>query len=433
MRSYTRMCCLVVTLLLAVSSFTHAATPIKSMVVFGDSLSDTGNVTFLLKSLRQEESPSYLVRPFKIFVINKMIDFAADHYVPQVVLDSGISIVTHFFDVDFAPLLATIVTKIRSIPVLPGEPYWQSRFSNGPVWNEYLTTMLGVDSRDTSKYSNQAFGGSWTMTYDHQLTVWNVIRHPIDTVKTLVVGKLIPPSLGITVQAYLMVHPQLDKDTVYFLLSGGNDFLNVLRFEDNYNPAVMSDYIDNMLESTTVIVKKLRAAGARQIIVLNLPRVGEAPKFVRTSDRDVLNRAVDIYNQRLKERVLQWQMDESDMTYVHIDIQSVLSEALAQPEVFGLTNVKDACIDVKFDMLHVINGSPFAGNYVLEYLQILHAHDPAFAENEKNYTLCDTPDTYLFWDEVHPTTRAHYFLAQAVCEQLQMHGYRSDCTVASKS
>lgn len=68
-------------------------------------MSDNGNTTHLLKSLRQEEDPAFLVAPFKIFVINKMIEFANDYYVPQMVLDAGISAVTDFLIMIWLPIL----------------------------------------------------------------------------------------------------------------------------------------------------------------------------------------------------------------------------------------------------------------------------------------------------------------------------------------
>jgi len=410
-----------------------ASTAVKSMVIFGDSLSDTGNVTHLLKSLRQEESAAFLVRPFKVFVINKMIEFADEHYVPDVILDAGIDLVTHFFDQDLGPLLASIVTKVNKVPVLPGEPYWESRFSNGRVWNEYLAPMLSIDPVSKKAYNNQAFGGSWAVTYDQQLTVWNLIRHPIDTLKSLVVGKLIPPSLGLTVQAYLLVQPQLDKDTVYFVFTGANDYLNVLRFEDNYNPAVMSTYIDNVLDGLTASVRKLTNAGARHVVVMGLPEIGEVPKFVYTMDRSVLNAAIQQHNIRLATRLAEWTQSNIDVDFLYIDLQPVMQRALDNPAQFGFSNVKDPCIDVKLPMFDSFAKSPFAGNYVLEYQQVLNYRDANFADDEKNYTVCSTPENYLFWDEVHPSTKAHRYLANEICEKMKAHGYQINCITPANS
>ncbi|CEK12073.1 lysophospholipase/glycerophospholipid:cholesterol acyltransferase PlaC [Legionella hackeliae] len=421
----TRMCSWLCVLIFCPVVF--ATTPVKSMVIFGDSLSDNGNTTHLLKSLRQDESPAYLVRPLKIFVINKMEEFAYDYYVPQMVLDTGVSIVTEFFDTEFGPFLANLVGKVRKVPVLPGEPYWQNHFSNGRVWNEYLASMLGLDREDIHYYDNQAFGGSWAVTYDYQVTTWNLIRHPLGTLKTLIVGKLIPPSLGLTVQAYLLMNSSLDEKAVYFVFTGANDYLNVLFFEDNYNPAVMSAYIDNVIDGLGAGVRKLVKAGARHVVIMGLPDIGSAPKFVNTTDKAVLAAAMQQHNERLQKRVEEWHTAYPEVDFLYVDIQQFLQKALVDPQKYGFSNITDACIDVKFPMFGAFANSPFARNYVLQYAQVLQYRDRQFGPDEKNYHICDAPEGYLFWDEVHPTTRAHHFLAYEICEVMKEHGYQTEC------
>lgn len=427
---HNRMCRWLSLVLLCVPLLTNASTPVTSIVVFGDSMSDTGNTTHLLKSLRQEESPAFLVAPFKSFVINKMIDFANDYYVPQMVLDAGIGVVTDFFDTELAPYIANLVSRVKLVPILPGKPYWNSRFSNGRVWNEYLAEMLSIPMVDEAFYTNKAFGGSWGATYDYQLTVWNLIRHPIGTIKTLIVGKLIPPSLGLTVQAYLLGNRSLDNQSVYFIFSGFNDYLNILQFDDNYNPTVMSVYVDNVLDGLSSAVQKLEHAGAARFVIMGIPHLGDMPKFVNTPDRDVLNAAADQHNARLEKRVADWQKLYPKADFLFINTEQSLDSALANPAKFGFTNVKDACIDVKFPMLGAFANSPFARNYVLQYAQVIHYKDKQFAPGDTNYTVCDTPEQYLFWDEIHPSTRAHNFLAYEVCSAMKQHGYSVNCRSA---
>ncbi|HAZ7572923.1 SGNH/GDSL hydrolase family protein [Legionella sp. PATHC032] len=422
-----RICRCLFIILLSLPLVGFTSIPVKSIVVFGDSLSDNGNTTHLLKSLRQEEDPAFLVAPFKIFVINKMIEFANDYYVPQMVLDAGISAVTDFFDHDLAPYVANLVSKVKLVPVLPGKPYWKNRFSNGRVWIEYLAEMLSIQKSDEEVYLNKAFGGSWSATYDYQLTVWNLIRHPLGTIKNLIVGKLIPPSLGLIVQAYLLEHEQLSDETLYFIYSGSNDYINVLFFEDNYNTEVMSTYIDNVLDGMSSAVLKLANAGARRFVIMGIPHVGDTPKFVKTTDRDVLNAAVDLHNERLAKRVDAWKERYPTADFLFVNTEQYLKKAFENPEKYGFYNVKDACIDVKFPMFNAFIHSPFARNYVLQYTQVLQYRDKQFAPGENNYHMCNEPEDYLFWDEIHPTTRAHNYLAYEVCLAMEEHGYEVTC------
>lgn len=424
----TRMCRWFFVFLLSLPLIAFAATPVKSMVIFGDSMSDIGNTTHLLKSLRQEEDPAFLVEPFKIFVLNKMVEYANDYYVPQVVLDSGIAVVTEFFDHDLGPYIANLVGKVKLVPLLPGKPYWNAHFSNGRVWNEYLAEMMAIPQNNKDTYLNRSFGGSWTATYDYQLTVWNLIRHPLGSIKNLIVGKLVPPSLGLTIQAYLLEHQKLSDETVFFLFSGNNDYINVLYFEDNYNTAVMSTYIDNVIAGMGASVSKLMQAGARRFVVMGVPHLGDTPRYKQTADRDVLNAAADVHNERLRNRLQEWQKLYPDADFLFIDMGEYFERVLKNPDVYGFTNTTQACIDVKLPMYDAFRSSPFANNYVLRYAQVVNYRAEHFAAGDKNYHVCNTPESYLFWDEIHPSTRAHSVLAYEVCQSMRYHGYSVTCS-----
>lgn len=428
-----RLCSWLALIIFCLPLSLFADQPVNSMIIFGDSLSDTGNTSHLLKSLRQDEDPAYLVTPLKVFVISKMEDFADKYQVPQMVLDSGIEIVSHFFDGELGPFLAALITKIKSVPVLPAEPYWQARFSNGPVWNEYLAPMLAVDRENVLVFNNQAFGGSWAATYDYQLTVWNLIHSPLGTLKNLIVGKLIPPSLGLVVQAHLLTSRESNDSTVYFIFTGANDYLNALFFEDNYNPSVMSSYIDNVLASMEASIDKLTKSGARHLIIMGLPALGETPKYVYSSDKMMLNTVVSLHNQRLQQRLEQWQKDSPEIDFLYIDIQMILAKALTNPDVFGFSNTTQACIDIKSTTFYDLVNSPFASNFVLQYAQLLQYRDPQFIADERNYHICDGPEHYLFWDDIHPSTQAHFYLANEICGAMQAHGYRVLCQMPVKT
>lgn len=428
MLKYHRMCyCLLVGLLiLPLSSL--ASIPVKSMVVFGDSLSDIGNTTHLLKSLRQEEDPAFLVAPFKAFVMNKMIDYADEFYVPQIALDTGLAVVSHFFDNELAPYITHLVAQVKLVPVLPGRPYWKSRFSNGRVWNEYLAQMWSIPKEDEDSYLNQSFSGSWATTYDYQLTAWNLIRHPIGSIKSLIVGKLVPPSLGLSVQSYLLDHPVSNEESVFFIFSGGNDYLNVLAFEKNYEQASMSQYIDNVIEGLNAAVLKIKHSGGARFVIMGLPHLGDIPKFIHTTDREVLNAATDSHNERLRQRVEAWKASYPECDFLFIDTQDYMARAASNPQEFGFANTTDACIDITFPMLKQFAPSLFANNFVLQYAQVLQYQDKRLSFGERNFQVCRTPNDYLFWDAVHPSTRAHHHLAVELCMAMKAHGYDVSCS-----
>lgn len=423
---------MMLTLIISVLPFSLWATqsermPIKSMVIFGDSLSDNGNLTHLLKSLNMEEDPAYLVNPLKTFVFRKMDDFANDYYVPASVLMSGKKLVQEFFDIELAPILAGMIGVIKKVPSFPEPPYWDHHFADGYVWNEKLAIQLGLNLKDETEYYNYAYGGSWASTYDHQLTVWNLIRHPIWSLQNLVQGKLIPPSLGLEVSGYLLENGNVSSDKVYFLFSGGNDYLNMLYFEDNYEPSKMSSYVDYVIGGITYSSEKLIEAGATHLVLLGIPDIGSTPRFNRTSDHDVLTRVSDIHNERLEVAVKKLRDKYPEVTFSFVNIKGILDGLLEKAGEYGITDTTHACIDVPLPGYAFTPASPhfkaFGNNYVLEYMQYMHVPDGK-GGFRRNFHECAEPKHYAFWDEVHPTAKVHEVLASEIGKVLSQDGYR---------
>lgn len=400
--------------------------PIKSMVIFGDSLSDNGNLTHLLKSLNMEEDPAYLVNPLKTFVFRKMDDFANDYYVPASVLMSGKKLVQEFFDIELAPILAGMIGVIKKVPSFPEPPYYKHHFADGYVWNEKLAQKLGLNLKDEDEYYNYAYGGSWSATYDHQLSVWNLIRHPIWSLQNLIQGKLIPPSLGLEVSGYLLNNGSVSPDKVYFLFAGGNDYLNMLNFEDNYNPSNMSNYVDYVVGGITYSSEKLIQAGATHLVLLGIPDIGSTPRFNQTSDSEILTKVSDIHNERLAKAVAKLREKYPELTFSYVNIKGILDGMIDKAEDYGITDTKHACIDVPLPGYAFTPLSPhfkaFGNNFVLEYMQYMHVPDGK-GGFRPNFHECAEPSHYAFWDEVHPTSKVHEVLADEIGKVLSHDGY----------
>jgi phospholipase/lecithinase/hemolysin len=422
---------MILVLMLSVTPFTlwaegQGKTNISSMVIFGDSLSDNGNITHLLKSLNMEEDPAYLVNPLKLFVYRKMDDFADAYYVPASVLMAGKKMVQEFFDIELAPILASMVGVIKKVPSFPEAPYWEHHFADGYVWNERLALKLGLNLKDEDQYYNYAYGGSWAATYDHQLTTWNLIRHPVWSLQNLVQGKLLPPSLGLEVSGYLMERGTVSKDKVFFLFAGGNDYLNMLNFEDNYNPSSMSDYVDYIVDGIIYSSERLVKAGASHLVVLGVPDIGSTPRFNRTSDSEILTKASSLHNERLGKEVQKLREKYPEVTFSYVNIQAVLDTLLVKAKEYGITDTKHACIDVPLPGYAFTPFSPhhkaFGNNFVLEYMQYMHVSDGK-GGLRPNFHECNEPKHYAFWDEVHPTARVHQVLADEIGKSLVKDGY----------
>ncbi len=422
---------------MTVASWMSCATPVavekaevKSMVVFGDSLSDNGNTSHLLKSLRQVDDPAFLVSPLKNFIFRKMDDFANDYYIPASVLMAGKKLAQEFFDIELAPFLASIVGVIRTVPIIPEDPYWQHHFSDGMVWNEDLAKTLGINLKDPDEYYNNAFGGSWGATYDHQLTTWNLIRHPVLSIQNLISGKLIPPSLGLEITGYLLNFGKADPSKTYFIFAGGNDYPNMLNFEDNYNPAYMTKYVDYVVEGITYSTERLIKAGAKKVVIFGVPDIGITPRFNHTLDAEYVTKACNWHNERLQDEIdaMKKKYEEVKFTFVHT--QNVFRSLFKRAAANGITNTEDACIDVPLPGYAFTAAAPshkaFGYNYVLEYTQYLKKSD-GFGGFVSNVDMCAGPAKYAFWDQVHPTKIVHKGLSEEVCNIMKADGYKLAC------
>lgn len=435
------MMCLrfILPLFLFLTCSVQAATPMPSMVILGDSLSDTGNVYVLLKSLRNESDPAYLVEPLRAYLDQRLDNFAKEHHnVPGV--QTGVNDLKHFMNEHLAgavgEVIATVISKTSNVPVIPPPPYWNAHFSNGLVWNEYLADMQELDRNDEKQFLNRAFGGSWSVTMDHEFSLWEILWHPSKIQKQildLVNGKLIPPSFGLINSAYLTEHPNLNPKTVYFIFYGGNDYLNALNFEKNYEKANLAHYVENVVSSIKNGTDNLIKQGAKQIVIIGMPKVGNTPRFKFTDKSSLLNMATKWHNAGLQKMVLDLQAQHSDIKINFIDLASIFDEMLDNPKQYGFTDVNHACTDATLGPEAAAVTMPgeeepmFANNYVLQQALAFHRAGPQMLGAAPSYTVCNQPNEYAFWDQVHPTTASHKLIAQKICESMVKQGYQLNC------
>jgi phospholipase/lecithinase/hemolysin len=233
----------------------------------------------------------------------------------------------------------------------PSPPYFAGRTSNGPVWVEYLAPHLGLPvptaSRlDGTNATNYAYHGA------------------------SVVGGTAVPSVENQVTTYLAGNtPAPDDLFVYW--GGTNDFL-----AGQLNATVPATAAADQIAS-------LAAAGAKNILVLNLPPLGETPA-VRNDPlrRAVANSLATTFNQTLASELGDLRATLSpDVTLTEFDVHALFTQIFANPSSFGLTNVTAPALTL----------SPIP-------------------------TVVPNPDQYLFWDTGHPTTAAHLILASAIPE-----------------
>lgn len=237
---------------------------------------------------------------------------------------------------------------------VPLPPYDNGYFSNGPVWVQTLASELGLP--DTVASSN---GGS---NY-----AWGSARTGIDIDTGL--GVIIP-SLRSQADDFLATSgPTIDSTGLYVVWGGGND--------------VLQGDVSTTAADIAGIVTDLAAAGATDFLIPNLPDIGQTPGSVDAglvAERTALSLE---HNAALALAIDGLMVALPDITIHFFDVFSLFAQLVADPAAQGFDNVTDRC----FEGLSGIGGGG---------------------------AVCVDPDTYLFWDDVHPTARAHAILGQVV-------------------
>lgn len=252
----------------------------------------------------------------------------------------------------------TVTTGLAPlVPPTPGPFYFNGRFSNGPNYTETLSAGLGLGPVAPSVLAgnNYAYGGA------------------------LATGTPFPTSIVVQdvddqVAQYLAAHPVGSPTALYVVYAGSNDL--------NTNPADVATPVDSLAES----IARLYAAGARQVLVPNLPLLGLVPRNNGNPAQAAAANAVTAqFNAALAAALDDLQAARPDLTLYRLDVAGLFAAVVADPAAYGLTNVT----------------APAA---------------PGLEPGDQTYDtalLAPNPDQYLFWDDLHPTRAGHALLGRA--------------------
>jgi phospholipase/lecithinase/hemolysin len=262
----------------------------------------------------------------------------------------------------------------------PPPPYYNGQFSNGPVAVEYLWNLYSPSNPFALKPSlsggtNYAIGGATTGTVNYN-TVSASVPPPLQPAYS---------SLGAQWQldTFAAQAPTFDPATslfvvwlfpndVFYTLDTGN-----LSGQVNGSPGG-PNLVANGIANILATVQTLAALGAEHFLVPNMPDLGTTPfgRSLAPADTVALSLLSNAFNLNLAAALTA--LDGAMAAeIVQADVAAMLAAIEANPAAFGYTNTTDACV------YNLQNG------------------------------LCNPSNwhSWLFWDEVHPTTSTHEYLA----------------------
>lgn len=250
----------------------------------------------------------------------------------------------------------------------PPPPYAASRYSNGPtaveyLWDSYNPGNQGGFTPSTQGGTNYALGGATTGTFNFNLINPNVP----DALKPYFAGQG-----GIADQVAQFstgCNGCFVPATSLFVVWGfPNDVFANAAF--GLPPATL---IGNGITNITNAILTLASEGATHFLVPNMPNLGVTPSFNGTALAPGLTQLTQFFNAALANALTLLDQALQSAEIVQFDTYGSFEAMRANPGAYGFTNVTDQCVE------NLLNGQ------------------------------CN-PDTWLFWDGVHPTTAGHRLL-----------------------
>ena len=265
----------------------------------------------------------------------------------------------------------------------PPSPYDNGQYSNGPVAVEYLWQAYNPGSTSFTPSlaggTNYAIGGATSGLANY------------NSVNPSAPGFVQPAydNLGNNwqLQTFTAQHPVFDPATSLFVVwLFPNDLFNYAQTGQLPGTATGSpggagtveQLIANGVGNILTTVQYLASLGAQHFLVPNMPDLGNTPGYVATpgaAEMTALSMAFDLYlGQGLT--VLDAALTSAEI--VQFDTFGVLNRILANPGAYGFEFTDKACVD------NLASGLCNPGNW----------------------------DKWVFWDSVHPTTKAHAILGR---------------------
>lgn len=261
----------------------------------------------------------------------------------------------------FRPLLPASVRPVTG----------QFTTNPGLVWSQYLADFYGTGAAPNGNGqtgTNYAAGGA---------------RVGINSTGAL--GPI--PSLATQVTNYLAANGgRADSRALFTVWGGANDLFAITNA--GANPTTT---ITNAVTSEIGIVAQLQNAGAKYILVATVPDLGLTPAFraLGPTAQAQGTALTTTYNSSLFSGLA-----SNGLRVIPLDTFNLIREITASPAAYGFSNIAGTACQPQITA-------------------------NSLTCNPTSYVTPDAPNTYLFADGVHPTSRAHQILSQYAVSVLE--------------
>ena len=236
----------------------------------------------------------------------------------------------------------------------PAPPFVGGRFSNGPIYAEVIAQELGLTAATPSRLGGNNY--AWAGAYSGED-------------RSELGGLLTIPSVRSQVAAYLAsAGGAADPAALYVFYPGGSDVDSFL--DQGLDASSGAAAVSAAVAAAGEALQALADAGAAKILVPNVPDMNSTPQHAGKPGATELSIQ---YNTEFK----------------------VLIDGISGPDI------------VYFDNFAFTNQA--RSDYAVSDVECF---------NEGTGSVCEDPENYLFFDDLHPTTLAHRSLGLAMVAAL---------------
>jgi phospholipase/lecithinase/hemolysin len=259
--------------------------------------------------------------------------------------------------------------------LIPGAPYVGGHFSNGPTWVEDLSLKLGLGTLSPSDLGGTDFavGGATTgdavypLDLDYQVAAFQAYAAAAKLNSTFLNGAL------------------------YTLDIGANDILDALS-----HPSTADTVVTNAANSAAAEVRQLHTDGARNLLFYEVPNLGLTPDVTAegAAAQTLASSLARLFNATVLDDLAPLETGAGALKLFDLDTYDRLTDVVANPKLYGFTNVSDPCWTGSF--------FGYAGSPNGKLCSLLPA-----VQNQ-----------YLFWDGLHPTEAGQLLTANFAYDTL---------------
>jgi phospholipase/lecithinase/hemolysin len=266
-----------------------------------------------------------------------------------------------------------------------------------------FTTNPGqVWAQDVAQYYGGTLTAAYTINLAHELSAQggfgyaeggSTVATPANLYDFLtdVIGNIEMP-VNQQVSSYLSAHGSFNSNQLVLVWAGANDVLRAGAL-----PAA-AQTVQTAATTLAQIVGQIVQNGATHVVVVNLPNIGLSPTGLAASDGGAtLSELSQMFNNDLTSAL---QADGLQSKVIAVDSYTWLDQIIAnfQGNGFTVSNTAQACDPSK---------TP---------------DDTSLLCSPATYVSANADQTYMFADDLHPTTHLHSLFAQYVEQQIAKSG-----------